>query len=91
MSYLECDEPIPGEPETVDAIKTIIIPRARDLGGLEVRRVLPSARRQIRLSIAPAETHPIENFSLRAKIPSPEHAERGMETGQSQSRRAGNR
>ncbi len=47
MSYLECDEPIPGQPDTVDAIETIIIPRARDLGGLEVRRVLPSARRQM--------------------------------------------
>lgn len=47
MSYLECDEPIPGEPETVDAIDTIIIPRARDLGDLEVRRVLPSTQRQM--------------------------------------------
>ncbi len=47
MSYLECDEPIPGEPQTVDAIDTIIVPRARDLGGLEVRRVLPSRERQM--------------------------------------------
>ena len=47
MSYLECDEPIPGQPETVNAIDTIIIPRARDLGGLEVRRALPSTQRQM--------------------------------------------
>lgn len=47
MSYLECEEPIPGKPEMVDAIDTIIIPRARDLGGLEVRRVLPSTQRQM--------------------------------------------
>ena len=47
MSYLECDEPIPGQPETVDAIDTIIIPRARDLGGLEVRRAPPSKERQM--------------------------------------------
>ena len=47
MSYLDCDEPIPGQPETVDAIDTIIIPRARDLGGLEVRRALPSTDRQM--------------------------------------------
>lgn len=47
MSYLECDDPIPGEPETVDAIDTIITPRARDLGGFEVRRALPSNERQM--------------------------------------------
>ena len=28
------------------AIETVIIPRARDLGGFEVRRILPSGRRQ---------------------------------------------
>ena len=47
MSYFDCSDPIPGEPRTVDAIDTIIIPRARDLGGLEVRRVLPSNDRQM--------------------------------------------
>ncbi|MFN3282210.1 MAG: pirin family protein [Tabrizicola sp.] len=31
----------------VDAIETVIVPRARDLGGFEVRRALPSARRQM--------------------------------------------
>lgn len=31
----------------VDAIETVIIARARDLGGFEVRRALPSARRQM--------------------------------------------
>lgn len=30
-----------------DAIETLIIPRARDLGGFEVRRALPSAQRQM--------------------------------------------
>lgn len=30
-----------------DAIDTIIIPRARDIGGFEVRRALPTARRQM--------------------------------------------
>jgi len=33
--------------DAVDAIETVIIPRARDLGGFEVRRALPSARRQM--------------------------------------------
>ncbi|SDW43931.1 Pirin [Roseicitreum antarcticum] len=31
----------------LDSIKTLIIPRARDIGGFEVRRALPSARRQM--------------------------------------------
>lgn len=31
----------------VDSIETIIVPRARDLGGFEVRRALPSAQRQM--------------------------------------------
>lgn len=33
--------------DAVDAIETLIIPRARDLGGFEVRRALPSAKRQM--------------------------------------------
>jgi redox-sensitive bicupin YhaK (pirin superfamily) len=31
----------------IDAIETLIIPRARDLGGFEVRRALPSAKRKM--------------------------------------------
>ncbi|PWE32891.1 hypothetical protein DDZ14_09030 [Maritimibacter sp. 55A14] len=39
----------PGCPEDigVDAIETLIIPRARDLGGFEVRRALPAPKRQM--------------------------------------------
>jgi redox-sensitive bicupin YhaK (pirin superfamily) len=33
--------------DQVDAIETVIIARARDLGGFEVRRALPSVRRQM--------------------------------------------
>ncbi len=33
--------------DAVDAIETVIVPRARDIGGFEVRRALPSARRQM--------------------------------------------
>lgn len=47
MSYVDCKAPVPGDPQSVDAIETIIIPRARDLGGFEVRRVLPSRERQM--------------------------------------------
>lgn len=33
--------------DAVDAIETVIVARARDLGGFEVRRALPSAQRQM--------------------------------------------
>jgi hypothetical protein len=39
----------PGCPDEVgvDAIETLIVPRARDIGGFEVRRALPAPRRQM--------------------------------------------
>ncbi|WP_111431919.1 pirin family protein [Rhodobacteraceae bacterium DSL-40] len=39
----------PGCPDDIgtDAIETLIIPRARDLGGFEVRRALPAPKRQM--------------------------------------------
>jgi len=39
----------PGCPDDIgiDAIDTVIVPRARDLGGFEVRRALPAPRRQM--------------------------------------------
>jgi hypothetical protein len=47
MSYHSADDPIPGDRFTCDAIETLIVPRARDLGSFEVRRALPSAQRQM--------------------------------------------
>ena len=47
MSWLTDNDPIPGDAKSCDAIEDVIIPRARDLGGFEVRRALPSARRQM--------------------------------------------
>ena len=47
MSHHPVDDPVPGDRLACDAIETVIIPRARDLGGFEVRRALPSARRQM--------------------------------------------
>lgn len=39
----------PGCPDDVgvDAIETLIVPRARDIGGFEVRRALPAPKRQM--------------------------------------------
>lgn len=39
--------PPPACPNSSGAIETLIIPRARDLGGFEVRRALPSPQRQM--------------------------------------------
>src|SRR5215212_6410572 len=47
MSWQATDDPQPGDRFACDAIETVIVPRARDLGGFEVRRALPSANRQM--------------------------------------------
>ena len=47
MSWQAADDPQPGDAYACSAIETVIVPRARDLGGLEVRRVLPSNKRQM--------------------------------------------
>lgn len=47
MSWQACDDPVPGDTLSCDAIETVIVPRTRDLGGFEVRRALPSAQRQM--------------------------------------------
>jgi redox-sensitive bicupin YhaK (pirin superfamily) len=47
MSRYNDPTPTPGNAASIDAIETIIVPRARDLGGFEVRRVLPAPKRQM--------------------------------------------
>ena len=47
MSHHAADDPRPGDSFSCDAIEHVIVPRARDLGGFEVRRALPSARKQM--------------------------------------------
>ena len=47
MSLPHIPDPLPGDAAAADAIETVIVPRARDLGGFEVRRALPSAQRQM--------------------------------------------
>ncbi len=41
------DDPIPGDHWSCAAIEQVIVPRARDLGGFEVRRALPAVQRQM--------------------------------------------
>lgn len=47
MSWNPTQKPDCPEAPGLDAIETLIIPRARDLGGFEVRRALPAPRRQM--------------------------------------------
>lgn len=47
MSWFKDNDPVPGDAASCNQIEQVIIPRARDLGGFEVRRVLPSAQRQM--------------------------------------------
>ena len=47
MSWSPCPDPTPGDAASVDAVETLIVPRAVDLGEMTVRRALPSARRQM--------------------------------------------
>ncbi len=47
MSWQPGDDPKCTSDEDPNLIETVIVPRARDLGGFEVRRALPSARRQM--------------------------------------------
>jgi redox-sensitive bicupin YhaK (pirin superfamily) len=47
LSFHDCPDPVPGNPSSVSAIQHVIVPRARDLGGFEVRRALPAKERQM--------------------------------------------
>ena len=57
--------------DEVDAIDTVIVPRARDLGGFEVRRALPAPRRQMVGpfiffdQMGPAEFLPTQGLDVR--------------------------
>src|SRR5204863_134470 len=62
MSWQPAADPAPGDPLSCDAIATVIVPRARDLGGFEVRRALPSQQRQIAGSLL-GQTSPVRTSS----------------------------
>jgi hypothetical protein len=47
MTWMPDLDPTPGDAGACDLIDMVIVPRARDLGGFEVRRALPSAKRQM--------------------------------------------
>lgn len=47
MSFFPCPDPVLGDKTSVDAIETLVIPRTSDIGGLAVRRALPTVRRRL--------------------------------------------
>ena len=47
MSWMPTLDPACPDATAMEAIETLIIPRARDLGGFEVRRALPAPKRQM--------------------------------------------
>ncbi|MGO4836597.1 pirin family protein, partial [Rhizobiaceae sp. 2RAB30] len=47
MSFFPGNDPKPGDAFACDAIELMVIPNARDIGGFEVRRALPTARRRL--------------------------------------------
>jgi hypothetical protein len=47
VSWQPGQDPIPGDRLSCSAIEHVIVPRAHDIGAFEVRRALPSARKQM--------------------------------------------
>src|SRR5262245_9130720 len=47
MSFFPARDPEPGDAFSCDAIELMLVARARDIGGFEVRRALPTARRRL--------------------------------------------
>jgi redox-sensitive bicupin YhaK (pirin superfamily) len=47
MSWMPSQDPVLGDQRSCDALELVIVPRARDLGGFEVRRALPHGKRQM--------------------------------------------
>ena len=47
MSFFPGNDPSPGDAFACDAIELMVIPNAKDIGGFEVRRALPTARRRL--------------------------------------------
>ena len=47
MSWNPAPDPSCPETDTIEAVDTVIIPKSRDIGGFEVRRVLPASRRRM--------------------------------------------
>jgi len=47
MSFFPANDPQPGDAFACDGIELMVIPNAKDIGGFQVRRALPTARRRL--------------------------------------------
>jgi len=47
VSWLPSEAPVPGDTKSCRPVETVVIPRARDIGGFDVRRALPSGERRM--------------------------------------------
>ncbi|MCB1382503.1 MAG: pirin family protein [Notoacmeibacter sp.] len=47
MSFFPADDPVPGDAASTDAIDLVVLPSLKDVGGFDVRRALPTARRRM--------------------------------------------
>ncbi len=47
MSWLPDKDPVLGDKRSCDALELVVVPRASDIGGFEVRRALPQAKRRM--------------------------------------------
>src|SRR5579862_9932152 len=47
MSWLKDFDPVAGDAKSCEALELVVVPRVRDLGGFQVRRALPQAKRQM--------------------------------------------
>ncbi len=47
MSFFPCPDPQAGDARSCDAVETLVVPRTSDIGGLEVRRALPTVQRRL--------------------------------------------
>ena len=47
MSFFPARDPEPGDAFSCDAIELMVIANAKDIGGFEVRRALPTAKRRL--------------------------------------------
>jgi len=47
MSFFPARDPEPGDAFSCDAIELMVIPNAKDIGGFQVRRALPTAKRRL--------------------------------------------
>src|SRR4029453_17698543 len=47
MSFFPGNDPTPGDAFACDAIELMVIPNAKDIGGFQIRRALPTAKRRL--------------------------------------------